>query len=263
MELGLSGKIAIVGGASKGLGRACAEGLALEGTHVAICSRDAEALGRTAAEISEKTGSEVVPMPGDLSTLLGVENLIRTTVDRFGGLDIVVNNSGGPPPGTAQSADEEAWDQAIQLSLLFVARMSREAVPHMRLRGGGRIINILASSVKQPIPNLVLSAATRMGAVGFAKTLADEVAGDGILVNNVAPGYLLTDRMMEVVENRARVSGISDDAAMTALESSIPMGRIGRPEELANLVVFLASDAASYITGTTIQIDGGVIRSML
>ena len=263
MELGLSGKIAIVGGASKGLGRACALGLASEGARVAICSRDAAALGRAAAEIAEETGSEVVPVPGDLSRPSDVKDLFRSAVDRFGGLDIVVNNSGGPPPGGALSADEEAWDRAIQLSLLFFARMSREAVPHMRKRGGGRITNILASSVKQPIPNLVLSAATRLGAVGYAKTLADEVAGDGILVNNVAPGYLLTDRMMEVIDDRAGVDGTTTDEAMRALESNIPMGRIGRPEELANLVVFLASDAASYITGTTIQVDGGVIRSML
>ena len=263
MELGLSGKIAIVGGASKGLGRACAEGLAREGTRVVICSRDPDALGRAAAEIAQKTGGEVVAMPGDLTRLSDIHNLFRSTVDRFGGVDIVVCNSGGPPPGTAEGADEDAWDRALQLSLLFFARMGREAVPHMRERGGGRIINILASTVKQPIPNLVLSAATRLGAVGFAKTLADEVAGDGILVNNVAPGYLLTDRMMEIVEDRARVTGISDDEAMRSLEGNIPMGRIGRPEELANLVIFLASDAASYITGTTIQVDGGVIRSML
>lgn len=263
MELGLSGKIAIVGGASKGLGRACAEGLAREGARMAICSRDPDALGRAAANIAQETGTEVVAMPGDLTTLSNIQDLFRSTVDRFGGVDIVVCNSGGPPPGTAESADENAWDRALQLSLLFFARMGREAVPYMRDRGGGRIINILASTVKQPIPNLVLSAVTRLGAVGFAKTLADEVASDGILVNNVAPGYLLTDRMMEIVEDRARVTGISDDEAMRALESNIPMGRIGRPEELANLVVFLASDAASYVTGTTIQVDGGVIRSML
>ena len=263
MELGLDGKVAIVGGASKGLGRACAEGLAREGTRVAICSRDAELLGRTAAEISEETGSEVVPIPGDLSGLSGVKDLFRATVGHFGGVDIVVNNSGGPPPSSAQEADDEMWDSAIQLSLLFFARMCREAVPQMRERGGGRIINILTSTVKQPVPNLMLSSATRLAALGFAKTLADEVAAENILVNNVAPGYHLTDRMKVVVEDRALASGLTDDDVLRDLESDIPMRRIGRPEELANLVVFLASDAASYITGTTIQVDGGLIRSTL
>ena len=263
MELGLEGKVAIVGGASRGLGRACALGLAREGARVAVCARNAEALATTANEIAEKTGTEVLPVPADLSSYDAIRGLVSRAVEHFGQLDVLVNNSGGPPPGRAQDADEDLWEQAIQVSLLFFARMSREAVPHMRRQGGGRIINIFASSVKQPIENLVLSAATRLGALGFAKTLADEVAKDKILVNNVAPGYLLTDRMMEVIESRASASGITREQAMQALTDSIPMGRIGDPEELANLVVFLASDAASYMTGTTIQVDGGVIRSML
>jgi 3-oxoacyl-[acyl-carrier protein] reductase len=263
MDLGLEGKIAIVGGASRGLGRACALGLAREGARVALCSRSAEALESAALEISRETGAQVLAFPSDLSTHQGVQTLIARTVDHFGGLDITVNNSGGPPAGTAEGADEASWEQAVQISLFFFARMSREAVPHMRARGGGRIINILSSSVKQPIENLVLSAATRLGALGYAKTLADEVAKDGILVNNVAPGYLLTDRMMEVVHHRAAATGASDEDAMDGLTSEIPMGRLGRPEELANLVVFLASTASSYITGSTIQVDGGVIRSMI
>jgi 3-oxoacyl-[acyl-carrier protein] reductase len=263
MELGLKGKVAIVGGGSKGLGRACAAGLSREGARVAICSRNAESLELAAREISDETGSEVFAVPGDLSRYEDIKDLVARAADYFGRLDIMVNNSGGPPAGSAQGATEEQWEQAIQMSLLFFARMSREAIPHMRRQGGGRIINIFASSVKQPIENLMLSAATRLGALGFSKTLADEVAEDGILVNNIAPGYLRTDRMMEVIESRARATATSTDEAMQALARNIPMGRIGRPEELANLVVFLASDAASYITGTTIQVDGGVIRSML
>ncbi len=263
MDLGLHEKVAIVGGASKGLGKACALGLAREGARVAICSRNADALGQTAEEIGAETGAEVLAIASDLSSLAGVKHLIGTAADRFGGVDIIVNNSGGPPAGTAEHTGEDLWEQAVQVSLMFFARMSREVIPHMRSRGGGRIINIFASSVKQPIENLMLSAATRLGALGFAKTLADEVAKDGILVNNIAPGYLLTDRMMEVVESRAKASGITSEESMAALTSMIPMGRVGRPEELANLVVFLASDASSYITGATIQVDGGVIRSML
>ena len=263
MEFGLEGKIAVVGGASQGLGRACAMGLAREGVTVVACSRTYETLRRTADEIASSTGGEVYPLAADLSSLDGVKALVSAAVERYGGLDIAVNNSGGPPAGTAEGSDEAAWAEAVQISLLFFARMSREVVPHMRRRGGGRIINIFASSVKQPIENLVLSAATRMGALGYAKTLADEVAKDNILVNNVAPGYLLTDRMMHVVETRAASRGISQQEAMKSLADTIPMGRVGRPEELANLVVFLASDAASYITGATIQVDGGVIRSMI
>ncbi len=263
VKLGLEGKVALVGGGSKGLGRACAEALSEEGALVAICSRTKESLDQAAREISEKTGNEVLSIAADLSDFDAIRNVISTTASHFGRLDIVVNNSGGPPSGTAEGAGEDLWEQAIQISLLFFARMSREAIPHMREQGGGRIVNIFASSVKQPIENLMLSAATRLGALGFAKTLADEVAKDGILVNNVAPGYLLTDRMMEVIEHRTAATGASKEDAMNGLTNTIPMGRIGRPEELANLVVFLASDAASYITGTTIQVDGGVIRSMI
>lgn len=262
MEFGLSDKVAIVGGGSRGLGRACALGLAREGTKVAICSRGREALEQAAKHIGDETDAEILPIVADLSSYDGIKHVVSTTADHFGRLDIMINNSGGPPPGTAEGAGEDLWEQAVQISLMFFARMSREALPHMRKQGGGRIINIFASSVKQPIENLMLSAATRMGALGFAKTLADEVAKDNILVNNIAPGYLLTDRMMEVIESRSDASGISKEEAMDALVSIIPMGRIGRPEELANLVVFLASDAASYITGTTIQVDGGVVRSM-
>jgi 3-oxoacyl-[acyl-carrier protein] reductase len=263
MELGLKGKVAIVGGASKGLGRACALELAREGTRVAICSRNKETLERAAAEIKEETGNAVLAVPGDLTRYEDIKNLISTTADHFDRLDILVNNSGGPPAGRAEDAGEELWEQAIQISLLFFARMSREAIPHMRKQGSGRIINIFASTVKQPIENLVLSAVTRMGALGFAKTLSDEVAKDNILVNNVAPGFILTDRMMEVIESRSGATDMTAEQAMDALTNSIPMGRVGRPQELANLVVFLASDAASYITGATIQVDGGAIRSMM
>ena len=263
MELGLNGKVAVVGGASKGLGRACAFALAREGVRVAICSRNGEALEATARRIEAETGSQALAVPGDLSRYEDIRRLVAKAADHFGRLDILVNNSGGPPAGRAQDVGEDLWEEAVQMSLLFFARMSREAIPHMRRQGGGRIINIFASSVKQPIPNLVLSAATRLGALGFAKTLADELAAENILVTNVAPGYLRTDRMMAVIEGQAQAQGIPTEEALANLERNIPMGRVGRPEELANLVVFLASEAASYITGCTIPVDGGVIRSML
>ena len=187
MDLGIKGRVAVVGGGSKGLGKACAFSLAQEGAHVAICSRNAEDLEAAAQEIRTATGAQVLTVPGDLSRLPDIQNLIQTTVDHFGRLDIVVCNSGGPPEGRAVDTPEETWDRAIQMALSFFIRMGREAVPHLKKQSWGRIINILASTVYQPIDNLVTSGVTRMGAVAYAKSLADEVGRDNILVNNVTP----------------------------------------------------------------------------
>lgn len=184
MDLELRGKVAIVGGASKGLGKACAEVLAEEGAKLVLCSRTQVDLEQAAQAIRDATDADIVVFPGDLDRYDTIQNLITTAVDRFGRLDILVNNSGGPPLARAYSATEEQWATAVQRSLLFFARMSREAIPHLKRQGGGRIINILASTVYQPIPNLALSGATRMGVVAFAKSLADEVGRDGILINN-------------------------------------------------------------------------------
>ena len=263
MDLQLKGKVAVVGGASKGLGRACAEALAQEGVKVALCSRSRPDLDKTAQEIRDATGAETLVFAGDLDRHDTVRELIAATLDRFGRLDILVNNSGGPPLARAHNATEEQWATAVQRSLLFFARMSREAVPHLKRQGGGRIINILASTVYQPIPNLALSGATRMGVVAFAKSLADEVGRDGILVNNVCPGSILTDRMLSNVTARAKELGISVDEALAQRAAETAVGRIGDPRELAYLVAFLASGKASYITGTTILVDGGLVRSVL
>jgi len=263
MDLELKDKVAIVGGASKGLGRACAEVLAEEGARVAMCSRTKSDLERAAGEIRERTGRDVMALAGDLDTHDTIRSLIAAAVDRFGRLDILVNNSGGPPLARAASATEEQWATAVQRSLLFFARMSREALPHFKKQGGGRIINILASTVYQPIPNLALSGATRMGVVAFAKSLADEVGRDGILVNNVCPGSILSERMLSNVTARAKELGISVDDALGQRAAETAVGRIGEPRELAYLVAFLASGKASYITGTTILVDGGLVRSVL
>ena len=263
MDLGLKGKVAIVGGASKGLGRACAEVLAEEGVTVAVCSRTQADLEQTAAAIRGGTGAEVLAFAGDLDRLDTIRDLIAATVGRFGRLDILVNNSGGPPLARAASATEEQWATAVQRSLLFFARMSREAIPHLKQRGGGRIINILASTVYQPIPNLALSGATRMGVVAFAKSLSDEVGRDGILVNNVCPGSILSERMLSNVTARAKELGISVEEGIAQRAAETAVGRIGEPKEMAHLVAFLASDKASYITGTTILVDGGLVRSVL
>jgi 3-oxoacyl-[acyl-carrier protein] reductase len=263
MDLELKGKVAVVGGASKGLGRACADVLAEEGAKVAVCSRNRVELERGAQEIRDKTGADVLTLAGDLDHADTIRELIAATVGRFGRLDVLVNNSGGPPLARAATATEEQWATAVQRSLFFFARMSREAIPHLKRQGGGRIINILASTVYQPIPNLALSGATRMGVVAFAKSLADEVGRDGILVNNVCPGSILSERMLSNVTARAKELGISVDDALAQRAAETALGRIGEPRELAHLVAFLASGKSSYITGTTILVDGGLVRSVL
>ena len=263
MDLELKGKVAIVGGASKGLGRACAEVLAAEGAKVVMCSRTAADLERAAQEIKAKTGADVYAYAGDLEQHATIQALVAAAVKQYGRLDIVVNNSGGPPLAKSLSATEEQWATAVQRSLLYFARMSREAIPHLKKQGGGRIVNILASTVYQPIPNLALSGATRMGVVAFAKSLADEVGRDGILVNNVCPGSLLSERMLGNVTARAKELGITLEAALAQRAEETSLGRIGDPKELANLVAFLASGKASYMTGTTIRVDGGLVRSMM
>lgn len=262
MDLELTGRVAVVGGASKGLGRACAQVLAAEGASVAICSRSQADLDKAAQEIRDTTGADVFAFAGDLDQPMTIRALVAATVERFGRLDILVNNSGGPPLAQAADATEEQWATAIQRSLLFFARMSREALPHLKGSGRGRIINILASTVYQPIPNLTLSGVTRLGVVAYAKSLADEVGRDGVLVNNVCPGSLLTERMQSNVAARAKQLGISVDDAMRARASETAVGRVGDPVEMAYLVAFLASSRSSYITGTTMLVDGGLVRSV-
>jgi 3-oxoacyl-[acyl-carrier protein] reductase len=228
-----------------------------------VCSRSRADLDKAAQEIRDTTGREVFAFAGDLDRHDTIKELIARTVEQFGRLDIMVNNSGGPPLARAHNATEAQWETAVQRSLLFFARMSREAVPHLKRHGGGRIINILASTVYQPIPNLALSGVTRLGVVAFAKSLADEVGRDGILVNNVCPGSILSERMLSNVTARAKELGISVDEALAQRAAETAVGRIGEPRELAYLVAFLASGKASYITGTTILVDGGLVRSVL
>ena len=263
MDLELKDKVAIIGGASKGLGRACAEALAQEGARITICSRTEADLEVAAAEIRDTTGAEALVFPADLESYESIKALVSATVERYGQLDIMVNNSGGPPLARSCDATEEQWETAVQRSLYFFARMSREAIPHLKAQGGGRIINILASTVYQPIPNLALSGATRMGVVAFAKSLADEVGRDGILVNNVCPGSILSERMLSNVTARARELGITVEEGLAQRAAETAVGRIGEPVELANLVAFLASSKSSYITGATILVDGGLVRSVM
>lgn len=263
METGLDGKCAIVCAASKGLGRATALALARDGARVAICARTASSLHAAAEEIRGTTGATVVPIVADLSVAADVTRLIDEAALALGGIDILVTNTGGPKSGPFESLTDGDWSSAVDSLLLSVVRLCRGVIPHMRRRGGGRIINVTSVSVKQPIEGLVLSNALRAGVTGLARTLANELAADRILVNCVAPGYTRTDRVIELAEAAAAREGTTADAVQRRTEEKIPLKRLGVPAEFGDVVAFLASDRASYITGTTLQVDGGFVRSLL
>jgi 3-oxoacyl-[acyl-carrier protein] reductase len=262
MNLGLKGKVAIVGGSSKGLGKACAMALAREGVKVAICSRGEKELHQTAEDIRKAYGTEVLAVTADLTKYQDIKRLVSKTVDALGRIDILVNNTGGPPPGGFFDHDDDAWEAAFQRLLMYVVRMCREVIPHMRKQGWGRIINDTSFTVKEPLDRLILSNVFRVGVISMAKTLSRELAKDNITVNNVCPGTFDTDRIQQLLAERAETSGKSIDEVKDELIKDIPLGRMQKPEELADLVVFLASEKASGITGTTIQVDGGMVRGL-
>lgn len=259
MDLGLKGKVALVSAASKGIGRACAMGLAGEGARVAVCARTEGDLKTAAGEIRAKTGAEVLAVPCDVTRDADLRELVRRVTDAFGGVDILVANAGGPPRGDFAELTDEQWMQAFELSLLSAVRLVRLVLPSMRARRWGRIITIQSSSVKQPIPGLLLSNAVRPGVAGLMKTLATELGRDNILVNTVCPGRIMTDRFVSGHKQTGRT--VEEYLAVTSKE--VPLGRIGTPEEFANMVVFLASERASYVTGVTVQVDGGLVRGLL
>lgn len=263
MDLGLKERVAIVAASSRGLGKACALELAREGVHVVICARNAERLAATADEIRTNSGAEVLPLVIDLTDPAQIMHLANETLRRYGRIDILVTNNGGPPPGYFGELDDETWLHAHQLTLLSAARLIRAVLPAMRAQKWGRIINITSVSVKQPIDNLLLSNVYRLGVVGMAKTLAAQLAADGITINNVAPGYTRTDRVLELAQARALRQGKTVEEILAETTARFPMKRMGEPEELAALVAFLASERASYITGTTIQVDGGYTQGIL
>ena len=263
MDLGLRGKVALVAAASQGLGRAVAEELAAEGAASVLCARGEETLNATCVAIRQQTGADVLGVAGDLSVSEDIERIVSEGMKRFGRIDILITNSGGPPTGKFETLSRENWEEATNGLLTSVLDLTRLVLPGMKERRWGRILNITSIAVKQPVENLLLSNSLRAGLTGFARTLANEVAADGITVNNVLPGYTRTDRLEELAEMMAEKQGISSSEFRGKWEQEIPMRRLGEPREFAAAVAFLASERASYITGTSIQVDGGWIKSLL
>jgi 3-oxoacyl-[acyl-carrier protein] reductase len=262
MDLGLQGKVAIVAASSQGLGKACAMELAREGARLVICARDGERLAQTGQQIRAATGAEVLYLSVDLADPAHIRHLVDETLRRFGRVDVLVTNNGGPAVGYFEGLDDEAWLAAHERTLLSAVRLIRAVLPAMRLQQWGRIINIASIAVRQPIDDLLLSNVYRLGVVGLAKTLAPQVAADGITVNNVGPGYTRTDRVEALVQSRAAALGKSPEQVLDAMVEGYPMKRMAEPEELAALVTFLASERASYITGSTIMVDGGYVKGI-
>lgn len=259
MELGLNGKGAMVAGASRGLGFAVAEALARDGARVSIASRDPEAIRAAARRI----GPDVLAVPVDVRAAADITRWTEDTRQTFGGVDLLFTNSGGPPAGAALSFEEAAWQDAIDLLLFSTLRMVRAAVPLMQARGGGAILMSTSASVKEPIPNLGLSTVLRASVSALAKTLALELAADRIRVNQIIPGRIDTDRVRQLDEINAGTQGISAEQARQKAMAAIPLGRYGQTEEYGRVGAFLLSDAAAYMTGATVQVDGGLIKGVL
>ena len=263
MDLGLSHKVALVTAASRGLGAATALAFAREGARVAICGRTQETLTTTSHHIAQETGAEVLAVTADVSKAADVTRLVNATVDRFGRLDILAINAGGPPSGNFMDLDASAWEQATQLTLMSAVRLCYAVVPVMRQQGEGSILAMTSISVKQPMDNLILSNSLRMGVIGLVKSLSNELAADGIRVNAICPGWTRTERVDDLLQARAAKSGLAVEGEMAKVITSIPLGRIADPEEFARAAVFLASPAASFITGVSLLVDGGQYRGAM
>lgn len=263
MDLGLKGKVALVAGASKGLGYAVARALAAEGASVSISSRDEAAIADAGTRIEAETGARVLAMAVDVRDKAAIERWISTAASTLGGVDALMTNSGGPPAGAAVSFDDRAWQDAAELLLFSTIRMVRVAVPLMEQRGGGAILMSTSSSVKEPIQNLGLSTVLRASVSALAKTLALELAPKKIRVNQIIPGRIDTDRVRQLDAINATKQGVTADQAKAKAVAAIPLGRYGQAEEFGRVGAFLLSDAASYMTGATVQVDGGQIRSVL
>lgn len=262
MDLGLKGKVALVAAASRGLGRAVAEELAAEGASLILCARGADALNETRDHIAITTNAPVLAVPADVTISNDIAKVVAAGQAQFGKIDILVTNAGGPPAGKIEALNREQWEAATKLTLFSAIELTRHVLPGMKERRWGRILNITSISVKQPVENLVLSNSLRAAVTGFARTLANEVAADGITVNNILPGYTRTERVEQLAAMMADKEGITAADFAARWEKEIPMKRLGEPREFAALAAFLVSERASYITGTSIQVDGGWIRSL-
>ena len=264
MELGLDGRVAIVGGASKGIGRACAAALAAEGASVVLVARSEDEVRQAAAELGEGHGTDRVhAVAADLSVPADIERAVKETTERYGRCDIAINNLGGPPPGQPSALTDEQWQAALDLNFMSATRLDRLVVPMMREQGYGRIITILSLSIKQPEENLTLSTVARTAAATYARLLALEVAADGITVNNILPGFIETDRLQLVAEMQARLRGQDIARAMDLRRDIIAAKRFGTPQEVGDLVTFLSSERAAFVTGQNISIDGGQLRALV
>jgi 3-oxoacyl-[acyl-carrier protein] reductase len=263
MDLGLRGQVALVTAASRGLGAAVARRFALEGARVALCSRELDHARTAARDITQETGAEVIGLRADVAVPADVEALVRQTVERLHRIDILIVNAGGPPAGTFETLKPEQWEQAAHLTLMSAVRLCQAVVPHMRRQGGGSIVFSTSNSVKEPMANLLLSSSLRMAVIGLMKSLSIELAPSNIRVNAVAPGWTSTERVTEILTARAKANGTTVEEETARTVASIPMGRMGTPEEFANATVFLASPAASYIHGVTLMVDGGSTHASL
>ncbi len=260
MDLGLSRRTALVTGSSRGIGKAVAQGLAEEGAKVAICARDTSRLRIAEKEIEASTGAEVLAINVDLNQVNDIKMLVAETHQAFGRIDILVNNTGGPPSKSFIETPEEEWRHAFNQLFMSIVLMCQEVAPYMKKRRWGRIINMNSIAAKQPVKNLGLSNSLRAGIIGLTKTLSNELAEYNILVNNVCPGYTLTDRVKELAVTESQRTGRGMKQIVDDWAQAIPLKRYARPREIADLVVFLASERASYITGATYQADGGWIK---
>lgn len=263
MDIQVKDKTVIVAASSSGLGRATAEEFAKEGAKVLISSRNEEQLKETCAEIKQSSGNNHIAYAVcDLTSKTDIDALIKQAIDWTGAIDVLITNAGGPPAGGFESFTDEDWTNAYELNVLSVVRLIRGVIPHMRKRGSGRIVNIASSSIKQSIDNLVLSNTFRAGINGLSKSLSQELAADHILINTVGPGRVYTGRVEALNQKQAKLKGITPEEVSAASEQTIPMGRYGKPEEFAKVVMFLASWANTYTTGQSLVVDGGLVKAL-
>lgn len=263
MDLGLKNKTVIVTGSSKGIGKSIALSFAKEEANVVICSRNKELLDKTSVEIEKETGCSILSVQTDLTNKNDIDLLISKTLSEFDNIHVLVNNTGGPPPMLFEDTTDEKWIKAVELLLISAINCCYGVIPHMKKQKWGRIINMTSIAAKQPIHQLILSNTIRAGISGYTKTLSDELANYNILVNAICPGYTITERVEELAESLSKEKKLTKKEIMSNWEKNIPLGRLAKPEEIADMVVFLGSNKSSYITGNVIQVDGGYYRGVI